>query len=166
MQNGWVPRHEDNKPKTIKQIHKEAEQEEQQKQALLQRASQEQRSSYRRPRTPSLLSGSVSEEGWRGAALNNTVDPTRMKLTKHQVEDIQLGPGGRPGYATWQRGSSGGGSRTPSLEREKPPRSDRSCLLCFVMLCLVFCCVIFFLGGECILPIFILVVIKLKCIKL
>lgn len=120
LQNGWIPRHEDNKPKTIEQIHKEAEQEEQQK--LLHRTSQEQRTSFRRPRTP-IHSSSVTEEGWNGVP-NNTVDATRMKLTKHQVEDLQLGPGGRPGYSTWQRGSSGGGNQTSSVEREKPSRLE------------------------------------------
>lgn len=116
-----MPRHEDNKPKTIEQIHKEAEQEEQQRQVLYQRSSQEHKGGLRRPRTPGLAAGAVSEDGWRAPSIQ--VDPARMKLTKHQVDDsIQLGPGGRPGYATWQRGSSGGGSRTPSLEREKPPR--------------------------------------------
>ena len=44
VQNNWVPRREKNNPKTIEQIHREAQEEEQQKQAAIQRASIEQRS--------------------------------------------------------------------------------------------------------------------------
>ena len=38
-------------------------------------------------------------------------------------DNIQLGPGGRPGFGGWGRGSSGGGSKTPSQEGEKPQPS-------------------------------------------
>ena len=43
-----------------------------------------------------------------------------MRLTKHLDENsIQLGPGGRPGFTGWGRGSSGGG-KTSSQEGERP----------------------------------------------
>ena len=44
MQCNWVQRREENKPKTIKQIHKEAQQEAQEKALLLQTVTVQQKS--------------------------------------------------------------------------------------------------------------------------
>jgi hypothetical protein len=41
LQSNWVPRRANNNPKTIEQIHKEAQEEEQKKQAEMQKATME-----------------------------------------------------------------------------------------------------------------------------
>ena len=131
----------------IDQIHKEAEQEEQQKQLMIQRTSAspstDQRnmpSLMRRQKTSGLIPISAIEDGWKSVSpsVSNVVDPSRMKLTKHQVDDnIQLGPaGGRPGYCAWQHGSSGGsgsgGHRASSVEQEKHQSNQRSVVTRFI----------------------------------
>jgi len=112
----WVPRKQNNNPKTIEQIHKEAEEEVLQKHLQLQRANQEQRSKPRPPamqQNRSMLPGGgpqVTEDGWTNVSRppRSIVDPAKMKLSKPVVDDaISLGPRGRPGMS-WQKGSSGG----------------------------------------------------------
>jgi translation initiation factor 4G len=115
-QNDWIPRREDNKPKTIDQIHLEAEQ---QKSATLLRVQStpiisEQRLRHR---------GSV--DNWKSPS--SAIDASKIRVTRQPTEDnIQLGPGnGRLNFAQWQSGSSGGSSsvsRTPSADREQQAR--------------------------------------------
>lgn len=69
--------------------------------------------------------GGSGEDGWQAVTKStyrsNIIDPQRMRLSKQNVdENIQLGPGGRPGFGGWGRGSSGGG-KTSSQEGERPP---------------------------------------------
>ncbi|GIY97930.1 eukaryotic translation initiation factor 4 gamma 3 [Caerostris extrusa] len=89
--NNWIPRRDENNPKTIDQIHKEAE----------------------RDRQKNTSRTDQSEDGWTSSSKSNKgsysmVDPSKLKLTKpDEVESIRLGPGGR-GLQSWSRGSSGG----------------------------------------------------------
>ena len=61
------------------------------------------------------------DDGWNTVGkATRALDPGRIKLTKQNVdENIQLGPGGRPGFGAWGRGSSGGG-KSGSQENERP----------------------------------------------
>lgn len=125
--DNWTPRREDNNPKTIEQIHREAQHEEEQRQQHIARLQQEQKhlpqgrgSASRRSNVGQTAP--VGEDGWHAVSTkSNRIDPGKMKLTKHMADDnIQLGPGGRPGsYGAWGRGSSGGGGKTSSQESEK-----------------------------------------------
>ena len=65
--------------------------------------------------------GQGQDDGWNTVGkTTRQLDPGRIKLTKQNVDDnIQLGPGGRPGFGAWGRGSSGGG-KTASQENERP----------------------------------------------
>ncbi|XP_015747286.1 PREDICTED: eukaryotic translation initiation factor 4 gamma 1-like [Acropora digitifera] len=87
--NNWVPRREDNNPKTIDQIHKEAADQAKKTQIKIQMAKQErklQRGSYR---------------------LCHLAVTTLMMGKNLEVDQYGLKPGGR-GYGSWARGSSGG----------------------------------------------------------
>ncbi|KAM7445324.1 regulation of mRNA cap binding [Porites harrisoni] len=115
--NGWVPRREDNNPKTIDQIHKEAADEAKKAQLRIQMDKQQDKKMPRgniggrdspRPSIPQ------ADETWttvgRGPRnVNVSVDPKKFQNIKRPVdsENISLGPGGR-GYGAWARGSSGG----------------------------------------------------------
>ncbi|XP_076087139.1 eukaryotic translation initiation factor 4 gamma 3-like isoform X1 [Mytilus galloprovincialis] len=144
--SNWVPRRDESNPKTIEQIHKEAQQEAQEKQLLVQSLNTQAKSGGGGGRggrggggprlgrdagsmgaTPdgwSTVAGPPSRRGER-----QTIDPARLRLSKQNVdENIQLGPGGGAGrFAGWQRGSSGGGART-SQEAEKNPGNRFSAL--------------------------------------
>lgn len=124
--NRWVPRRADNAPKTIDQIHKEVQMEDQQRQIMLAnmpaapRGGGGNRRGGGRQGTP----GQQGEDGWqmtKSTYRSNNIDPQKMRLSKHLDENnIQLGPGGRPGqFNSWGRGSSGGG-KTSSQEGERP----------------------------------------------
>ncbi|XP_064642911.1 eukaryotic translation initiation factor 4 gamma 1-like isoform X3 [Lineus longissimus] len=118
--SNWVPRRDDNKPKTIDQIHQEVQRERQEEQFLIaQHALNPQPVSAKKRGPPGGGRGQAapnfgpaqnqSEDGWKTVSAKNTIDPTKMKLSKPSVDEnsIQLGPGGRPGFS-WGRGSSGG----------------------------------------------------------
>jgi translation initiation factor 4G len=138
--NNWVPRREKNNPKTIEQIHKEAQEEAQEKQALIQRVTNEQRGRRLPPGPMGNVRGGApsaglagNDDGWTAVSRpprNNIVDPCRLKLTKReQVDDnVQLGPGGR-GMSTWHRGSSGGGGKVVTPEPADVQRPNRYSLL-------------------------------------
>ncbi|XP_067049719.1 eukaryotic translation initiation factor 4 gamma 1-like isoform X3 [Acropora muricata] len=113
--NNWVPRREDNNPKTIDQIHKEAADQAKKTQIKIQMAKQErklQRGNMGGRDSPRPGSIPQADESWttvgRGPR-NMSVDPKKFQNLKRQVdsENISLGPGGR-GYGSWARGSSGG----------------------------------------------------------
>jgi translation initiation factor 4G len=131
--NNWVPRRANNNPKTIEQIHKEAQEEEQKKHADMQKSVMERgrrgggagAGGGRGGGPPQ--GGNVGEDGWNTVTRppkSQIVDPQRLKLTKREQvdENIQLGPGGR-GMTTWQFGSRGGGKvsvpATPENDRQQ-----------------------------------------------
>ncbi|KAG7456996.1 hypothetical protein MATL_G00241910 [Megalops atlanticus] len=97
-QNNWVPRRGDQGPKTIDQIHKEAELEEHREQIKPQ------------------------EEGWNTVPIskNRPIDPSRLtKITKPGALDLSnqlLAPGGKGSWGSWGKGSSGGSGSKPSGE--------------------------------------------------
>lgn len=113
--NNWVPRREDNNPKTIDQIHKEAADAAKKTQLMIQMAKQDKKlRGNMGGRDSPRPSGGVpqADETWttvgRGPK-NVSVDPKRFQNIKRPVdsENISLGPGGR-GFSSWARGSSGG----------------------------------------------------------
>jgi len=127
----WVPRRDDNAPKTIDQIHKQAEREEQEMLAKLAESKQKERDNKSHPRN---VRGNTpaggrpgGEDGWQTVPTVKSmkIDPTKLKISKPAVsndDDIQLGPGGRPGG--WNRGSLGGSSKTAETPASAAP-ADR-----------------------------------------
>lgn len=114
-ENNWVPRREDNNPKTIDQIHKEAAEKAKKTQMEVQMAKQQDkklRGNMGGRDSPRLNVVAPGDETWttvgRGPR-NVSVDPKKFQNIKRPVdsENISLGPGGR-GYGAWARGSSGG----------------------------------------------------------
>ncbi|XP_069119256.1 LOW QUALITY PROTEIN: eukaryotic translation initiation factor 4 gamma 3-like [Argopecten irradians] len=149
--NRWVPRRDENNPKTLDQIHKEAQREDQERQLLAQQAVAQQReqrgggggggsgSKGGGRRGPGSQGGPPGgADGWatvggrqppvRINAERQTIDPSRLKLSRQNVdESVQLGPGGGAGrFAGWQRGSTGGGARaSQEAERSSNAPSNR-----------------------------------------
>ncbi|XP_064599552.1 eukaryotic translation initiation factor 4 gamma 1-like isoform X2 [Liolophura sinensis] len=137
-QNRWVPRRDENNPKTIDQIHKEVAQEAQEKAILIQQISSQpmhrggrggrgDRDRGGRPQG----GGNMGEDGWSTVgvrAARATIDPTKLKLSKpqHVDENIQLGPGTR--FASWGRGSSAGGTKSQEADRSSNPGNRFSAL--------------------------------------
>ncbi|XP_022235669.1 eukaryotic translation initiation factor 4 gamma 3-like [Limulus polyphemus] len=124
-QNNWVSRREDDNPKTIDQIHLEAQKEAQQQQLLLQQVHvAPQKRSEERERRKSRNNPPVSEEGWNMVTSRSKIDTSKLKQFakggQAEVENIQLGPG--RSFYSWGKGSSGGSkgqgqdseSRTPN----------------------------------------------------
>ncbi|XP_048581681.1 eukaryotic translation initiation factor 4 gamma 1-like isoform X2 [Nematostella vectensis] len=128
--SNWVPRRDDNNPKTIDQIHKEAADEEKKTQLLLQQQPKMPKNKGRdSPRTVVPQADetwtTVSSRGPR----NVSVDPKKFQnVQKRNVdsENISLGPGGR-GYGAWARGSSGGTGPVAATQAAQPeePRGNR-----------------------------------------
>ncbi|XP_060075672.1 eukaryotic translation initiation factor 4 gamma 3-like isoform X2 [Ylistrum balloti] len=149
--NRWVPRRDENNPKTLDQIHKEAQREDQERQLLAQQAVAQQReqrggggsgsgSKGGGRRGPGSSQGGPpgGADGWatvggrqppvRINAERQAIDPSRLKLSRQNVdESVQLGPGGGAGrFAGWQRGSTGGGARaSQEAERSSNTPSNR-----------------------------------------
>lgn len=153
-ENNWVPRRVDINPKTIEQIHKEAQQEELQKQAMINQSPQlvnsypppiqsqkgnSDMTSQRGNRYHGGPRGShqMNEEGWttfltknvgRGG-VNQPLDHSKLRLSKQNMDasDIKLGPC-RP--TTWSQGagsgSSSGGSQLQSGSRHSSQESEKS----------------------------------------
>ncbi|GBM60301.1 Eukaryotic translation initiation factor 4 gamma 3 [Araneus ventricosus] len=121
--NNWVPRRGENNPKTIDQIHKEAEREaREQQQAYQNMTSYLKRISDDRDRRKNTGRMGPSEDGWTSSSKSSKgsysmVDPSKLKLTKpDEVESIRLGPGGR-GLQSWGRSSSGGTKTTADSDK-------------------------------------------------
>ncbi|XP_076358075.1 eukaryotic translation initiation factor 4 gamma 3-like isoform X2 [Tachypleus tridentatus] len=119
-QNNWVPRREDNNPKTIDQIHWEAEKEAQEKQLLLLQVHvTPQKRSDERERRKSRNNLPFSDEGWNTVTSRSKIDTSKLKQFakggQAEVENIQLGPG--CSFYSWGKGSSGG-TKTQSQETE------------------------------------------------
>uniref|UniRef100_A0A672LCX0 Eukaryotic translation initiation factor 4 gamma 1-like n=1 Tax=Sinocyclocheilus grahami TaxID=75366 RepID=A0A672LCX0_SINGR len=117
--NNWVPRRGDQGPKTIDQIHKEAELEEHREQIKVQQQllSKKDSSQGRGGRGGQHSSGGrgsqTQDEGWNIVPIttkNRPIDTSRLsKITKPGDFNIQLlAPGGKGSWGSWGKGSSGG----------------------------------------------------------
>uniref|UniRef100_A0A4W6BUY5 Eukaryotic translation initiation factor 4 gamma 1 n=1 Tax=Lates calcarifer TaxID=8187 RepID=A0A4W6BUY5_LATCA len=109
--NNWVPRRGDQGPKTIDQIHKEAELEEHREQMKVQQALISKKE---------LGGAPPQDEGWNTVPIskNRPIDTSRLsKITKTPVLDFNnqlLAPGGKGTWGSWGKGSSGGTSAKPA----------------------------------------------------
>uniref|UniRef100_A0A8C0BPX0 Eukaryotic translation initiation factor 4 gamma 1 n=1 Tax=Buteo japonicus TaxID=224669 RepID=A0A8C0BPX0_9AVES len=108
--NSWVPRRGDQGPKTIDQIHKEAEMEEHREHIKVQQLM----SKDKRRGPPGL----VADDGWNTVPIskgNRPIDTSRLtKITKPGSIDSNnqlFAPGGR---LSWGKGSSGGSGAKPA----------------------------------------------------
>jgi len=121
----WVPRRDDANPKTIDQIHREAEQKEKESDIARQQDKLQRKLEPKGPRggrdSPSVRGqpGGSSADGWNTVSNKSrqmpaaTVDASKFRaLKKTDTSEISLGPGGRAG--AWSKGASGGGSRSGS----------------------------------------------------
>ncbi|XP_066565140.1 eukaryotic translation initiation factor 4 gamma 1 isoform X3 [Amia ocellicauda] len=128
--NNWVPRRGDQGPKTIDQIHKEAELEEHREQIKVQQQLMNKKDNRRGgPGGPHPAAGGRNsqpqDEGWNTVPIskNRPIDTSRLsKITKPGAMDFNnqlLAPGGR---LSWGKGSSGGSGSKPA---EQAPESGR-----------------------------------------
>uniref|UniRef100_A0A672INK2 Eukaryotic translation initiation factor 4 gamma 1 n=1 Tax=Salarias fasciatus TaxID=181472 RepID=A0A672INK2_SALFA len=114
--NNWVPRRGDQGPKTIDQIHKDAELEEHREQMKVQQALISKKESGG---GPGRMSGGGGP-GWNTVPIskNRPIDASRLsKITKTPVLDFSnqlLAPGGKGTWGSWGKGSSGGTSAKPA----------------------------------------------------
>ncbi|XP_078791297.1 eukaryotic translation initiation factor 4 gamma 1a isoform X4 [Oryzias latipes] len=142
--NNWVPRRGDLGPKTIDQIHKEAEMEEHREQIKV----QQQLMSRKEPGgrmggnmggrgSHSSGGGRVSQpqdEGWNTVPIskNRPIDATRLsKITKTGTMDLNnqlLAPGGKGMWSSWGKGSSGGSGAKPASGEQDSGRPATSTL--------------------------------------
>ncbi|NXE00238.1 IF4G1 factor, partial [Chaetorhynchus papuensis] len=116
--NSWVPRRGDQGPKTIDQIHKEAEMEEHREHIKVQQLMSKDK--RRGPPGPSSSGRSslVADDGWNTVPIskgNRPIDTSRLtKITKPGSIDSNnqlFAPGGR---LSWGKGSSGGSGTKPA----------------------------------------------------
>ncbi|NXF15271.1 IF4G1 factor, partial [Rhodinocichla rosea] len=116
--NSWVPRRGDQGPKTIDQIHKEAEMEEHREHIKVQQLMSKDK--RRGPPGPSSggRSSLVADDGWNTVPIskgNRPIDTSRLtKITKPGSIDSNnqlFAPGGR---LSWGKGSSGGSGSKPA----------------------------------------------------
>ncbi|CAJ1066076.1 eukaryotic translation initiation factor 4 gamma 1-like isoform X4 [Xyrichtys novacula] len=132
--NNWVPRRGDQGPKTIDQIHKEAELEEHREQMKVQQALVSKKETGGGPGGriggggPGGRGGPHTQgrgapsqdEGWNTVPIskNRPIDTSRLsKFTKTPVLDLNnqlLAPGGKGTWGSWGKGSSGGTSTKPA----------------------------------------------------
>uniref|UniRef100_A0A673NLZ8 W2 domain-containing protein n=1 Tax=Sinocyclocheilus rhinocerous TaxID=307959 RepID=A0A673NLZ8_9TELE len=142
--NNWVPRRGDQGPKTIEQIHKEAELEEHREQVKVQQQLLSKKGSAGGggggvgprggPHTPGSRGNQAPDDGWNMVPIstkNRPIDPTRLsKITKPGALDFSsqlLAPGGKGSWGSWGKGSSGGSGAKPSDSSE--------CHYLFLFLC-------------------------------
>ncbi|NWI41383.1 IF4G1 factor, partial [Picathartes gymnocephalus] len=116
--SSWVPRRGDQGPKTIDQIHKEAEMEEHREHIKVQQLMSKDK--RRGPPGPSSSGRSslVADDGWNTVPIskgNRPIDTSRItKITKPGSIDSNnqlFAPGGR---LSWGKGSSGGSGAKPA----------------------------------------------------
>ncbi|XP_029026508.1 eukaryotic translation initiation factor 4 gamma 1-like [Betta splendens] len=132
--NNWVPRRGDQGPKTIDQIHKEAELEEHREHMKVQHALINKKESSGGPggrmggggpggRGGPHTAGRGAppqDEGWNTVPIskNRPIDTSRLsKITKTPVPDFNiqlLAPGGKGTWGSWGKGSSGGTTAKPA----------------------------------------------------
>eukprot|EP00062_Callorhinchus_milii_P016796 gi/632968494/ref/XP_007900559.1/ PREDICTED: eukaryotic translation initiation factor 4 gamma 1 isoform X4 [Callorhinchus milii] len=136
--NTWVPRRGDQGPKTLEQIHRDAQIEEHQNQLKVQ---QQLLTKQDKRRGTGGSSGGVSggrsnqgvdEAGWNTVPIaksSRPIDPSRLsKITKPGAIDYSnqlLAPGGR---LSWGKGSSGGSGSKPNDAGVDPGRAATATL--------------------------------------
>ncbi|XP_026061836.1 eukaryotic translation initiation factor 4 gamma 1-like isoform X3 [Carassius auratus] len=136
--NNWVPRRGDQGPKTIDQIHKEAEMEEHREQAKVQQQllSKKDSSQGRGGRGGLHSSGGrgsqTQDEGWNIVPIttkSRPIDTSRLsKITKPgDFSNQLLAPGGKGSWGSWGKGSSGG-TGAKSTGEQDPGRPATSTL--------------------------------------
>uniref|UniRef100_A0AAY4AE37 Eukaryotic translation initiation factor 4 gamma 1-like n=2 Tax=Denticeps clupeoides TaxID=299321 RepID=A0AAY4AE37_9TELE len=127
--SNWVPRRVvDQGPKTIDQIHKEAEMEEHREQIKVQQQLMSKKDTPRPTRGGPHGSGGrgsqPQDEGWNTVPIskNRPIDTSRLsKITKPGALDFNnqlLAPGGKGTWGSWGKGSSGGSGAKPSESAE------------------------------------------------
>ncbi|XP_036411692.1 eukaryotic translation initiation factor 4 gamma 1a isoform X3 [Colossoma macropomum] len=128
--NNWVPRRGDQGPKTIDQIHKEAEMEEHREQIkvqqqLLSKKDSAQGRGVRGPHSSGGRNSQPQDEGWNTVPISTKsrpIDTSRLsKITKPGALDFNnqlLAPGGKGSWGSWGKGSSGGSGAKPSAEQD------------------------------------------------
>ncbi|XP_041377348.1 eukaryotic translation initiation factor 4 gamma 1-like [Gigantopelta aegis] len=97
-ENRWVPRRDENKPKTIKQIHREAKQEEIQRHMISQINAQQPMKRNRSPRGPSQGGqGGMGEYGWitvrskaRKRNTERNIDLSKLRINKSSDDNSPL----------------------------------------------------------------------------
>ncbi|KAA0719054.1 Eukaryotic translation initiation factor 4 gamma 1 [Triplophysa tibetana] len=128
-QNNWVPRRGDQGPKTIDQIHKEAEMEEHREQAKVQQQllskkdSSQGRGGRGGPHSSGGRGSQTQDEGWNIVPIttkNRPIDTSRLsKITKPGDFNNQLlAPGGKGTWGSWGKGSSGGSGAKSTGEQD------------------------------------------------
>ncbi|XP_016395654.1 eukaryotic translation initiation factor 4 gamma 1-like [Sinocyclocheilus rhinocerous] len=144
--NNWVPRRGDLGPKTIEQIHKEAELEEHREQVKVQQQLLSKKDSRSGgagggggggmgprggPHTPGSRGNQAPDDGWNTVPIstkNRPIDPTRLsKITKPGALDFNnqlLAPGGKGSWGSWGKGSSGGSGAKPSDSAQDSGRTS------------------------------------------
>uniref|UniRef100_A0A8D0DBD3 Eukaryotic translation initiation factor 4 gamma, 1a n=1 Tax=Sander lucioperca TaxID=283035 RepID=A0A8D0DBD3_SANLU len=148
--SGWVPRRGDQGPKTIDQIHKEAEMEEHREQIKVQQQLLSKKEGGGGERGGGRMGGNMGgrgshtpgggrtsqpqDEGWNTVPIskNRPIDTTRLsKITKPGSLDFNnqlLAPGGKGMWGSWGKGSSGGtGAKPASGEPGITYSSKRQC---------------------------------------
>lgn len=143
--NNWVPRRGDQGPKTIDQIHKEAEMEEHREQIKVQQQLMSKKEASgggrmgggmggRGPHTPGGRTSQPQDEGWNTVPIskNRPIDTTRLsKITKPGALDFNnqlLAPGGKGMWGSWGKGSSGGTGAKPATGEQDSGRPATSTL--------------------------------------
>ncbi|KAI3374949.1 hypothetical protein L3Q82_021474, partial [Scortum barcoo] len=146
--NNWVPRRGDQGPKTIDQIHKEAEMEEHREQIKVQQQLMSKKEGGggsggrmggsmggRGTHTPGGgRTSQPQDEGWNTVPIskNRPIDTTRLsKITKPGALDFNnqlLAPGGKGMWGSWGKGSSGGTGAKPSSGEQDSGRPATSTL--------------------------------------
>uniref|UniRef100_A0A8C5H1U1 Eukaryotic translation initiation factor 4 gamma 1-like n=1 Tax=Gouania willdenowi TaxID=441366 RepID=A0A8C5H1U1_GOUWI len=133
--NNWVPRRGDQGPKTIDQIHKEAEMEEHREQMKVQQAIISNKNTGGGPGGRmggggrSGRGAPPQDEGWNTVPIskNRPIDTSRLsKITKNPVPDFNnqlLAPGGKGMWGSWGKGSSGGSSAKANDPGSRPATS-------------------------------------------
>ncbi|TRZ00323.1 hypothetical protein DNTS_024132 [Danionella cerebrum] len=128
--NTWVPRRGDQGPKTIDQIHKDAEMEEHREQIKVQQQllSKKDSSQGRRgpggPHSSGGRGSQTQDEGWNIVPISTKsrpIDTSRLsKITKPgDFSNQLLAPGGKGSWGSWGKGSSGGTGTKPTGEPEQ-----------------------------------------------
>ncbi|TSK67162.1 Eukaryotic translation initiation factor 4 gamma 1 [Bagarius yarrelli] len=133
--NNWVPRRGDQGPKTIEQIHKDAEMEEQREQIKVQQQLLSKKDTRgvgggggggvtlgpRGVGSAPHRGNPPPDDGWNTVPIstkNRPIDTTRLsKITKPGALDFNnqlLAPGGKGSWGSWGKGSSGGSGAKPS----------------------------------------------------
>uniref|UniRef100_A0A8C1I5J0 Eukaryotic translation initiation factor 4 gamma 1-like n=1 Tax=Cyprinus carpio TaxID=7962 RepID=A0A8C1I5J0_CYPCA len=136
--SNWVPRRGDQGPKTIDQIHKEAEMEEHreqvkvQQQLLSKKDSSQGRGGRGGPHSSGGRGSQTQDEGWNIVPIttkSRPIDTSRLsKITKPgDFSNQLLAPGGKGSWGSWGKGSSGGtGAKSTGDQGEQSPnRGDR-----------------------------------------